>query len=120
MNRCMNTKERKTLMSKEVTITVENFASEVLESDKPVLIDFWAEWCMPCKMLGPVIHEIAEAHSDKIKVGKVDVDSQGKIATDYNIVSIPTIIVFKDGKPVEQRVGAGSRQAIESFLSAYL
>lgn len=107
-------------MSKEVVLTTSNFEQEVLKSDKPVLVDFWAEWCMPCKMLGPVVAEIAEAHGDKVTVGKLDVDSQGAIAQQYGIVSIPTLILFKDGKPVNQRVGAGSRKAIEEFLGEYI
>ncbi len=104
-------------MGKEVVITQENFESEVVQSDKPVLVDFWAEWCMPCKMLGPIVDQIAEEHSDKIKVGKVDVDQAGEVATKFGIVSIPTLIIFKDGKPADQRIGAGSKQAIEEFIS---
>lgn len=107
-------------MSKEFTVTTANFQKEVLESDIPVLVDFWAEWCMPCKMLGPIIEEIAEAHGDKIKVGKCNVDTDGEIASQFNIISIPTLIVFKDGKPADQRVGAGSRQSIEDFISQYI
>ncbi len=107
-------------MGKELTITTANFEQEVLKSSKPVLVDFWAEWCMPCKMLGPVVAEIAEAHSDKITVGKVDVDSAGEIAQQFNIVSIPTLILFKDGEPVNQRIGAGSRQALEDFIKDYI
>jgi thioredoxin 1 len=107
-------------MAKEVVITQENFESEVVQSDKPVLVDFWAEWCMPCKMLGPIVEQIAEEHSDKIKVGKVDVDQAGEVATKFGIVSIPTLIIFKDGKPADQRIGAGSKQAIEEFISDYI
>jgi thioredoxin 1 len=107
-------------MAKEVVITQENFESEVVQSDKPVLVDFWAEWCMPCKMLGPIVEQIAEEHSDKIKVGKVDVDQAGEVATKFGIVSIPTLIIFKDGKPANQRIGAGSKQAIEEFISDYI
>ncbi len=107
-------------MGKEVVITEKNFEDEVVKSDKPVLVDFWAEWCMPCKMLGPVVAEIAEAHSDKIKVGKVDVDQEGGVASKFGIVSIPTLIIFNNGKLVNQRIGAGSRQAIEDFISEYI
>jgi thioredoxin 1 len=107
-------------MAKEVVITQENFESEVVQSDKPVLVDFWAEWCMPCKMLGPIVEQIAEEYSDKIKVGKVDVDQAGEVATKFGIVSIPTLIIFKDGKPADQRIGAGSKQAIEEFISDYI
>jgi len=104
----------------EITLTVDNFEKEVLKSDKPVLVDFWAAWCMPCKMIGPIISEIAEAHSDKVKVGKLNVDEQGEIAQKYNIISIPSLLVFKDGEVVNQRVGAGSRQMIEGMVAEYL
>ena len=107
-------------MSKEVILTAANFEKEVLKSDKPVLVDFWASWCMPCKMIGPIIEEIATAHSDKVKVGKLNVDEAGEVASKYNIISIPTLLVFKDGKVVNQRVGAGSRQMIESLIADYL
>ncbi len=104
----------------EVVLTEANFEQEVLKSDKPVLVDFWAAWCMPCKVLGPIIDEIAEDYSDRIKVGKLNVDEAGDIAAQYNIISIPTIIIFKDGKPVNQRIGAGSKKAIEEFISEYI
>ncbi|NQT57470.1 MAG: thioredoxin [Bacteroidetes bacterium] len=104
----------------EITLTVDNFEKEVLKSDKPVLVDFWAAWCMPCKMIGPIIAEIAEAHADKVKVGKLNVDEHGEIAQKYNIISIPSILVFKDGEVVNQRVGAGSRQMIEGLVADYL
>lgn len=107
-------------MSTEVILTMDNFEKEVLKSTKPVLVDFWAEWCMPCKMLGPIVEEIAEAYSDKITVAKLNVDEAGEIASQYNIISIPTIIVFKDGAPVKQRVGAGSRQMIEEFIKDFI
>lgn len=104
----------------EVVLTEANFEQEVLKSDKPVLVDFWAAWCMPCKVLGPIIDEIAEDYSDRIKVGKLNVDEAGDIAAQYNIISIPTIIIFKDGKAVNQRIGAGSKKAIEEFISEYI
>jgi thioredoxin 1 len=104
----------------EVVLTQENFEAEVLKSDKPVLIDFWAEWCMPCKMIGPIVAEIAEAHGDKVKVGKVNVDMHGEIAQRYNIISIPTLLVVKDGEVVNQRVGAGSRKMIEKLIEEYI
>ncbi len=104
----------------EVVLTQENFESEVLKSDKPVLIDFWAEWCMPCRMIGPIVAEIAEVHGDKVKVAKVNVDDQGSIAQKYNIISIPTLLVVKDGKVVNQKVGAGSRKMIEGLISEYI
>ncbi len=104
----------------EVVLTQENFEAEVLKSDKPVLIDFWAEWCMPCKMIGPIVAEIAEVHGDKVKVGKVNVDVHGEIAQRYNIISIPTLLVVKDGEVVNQRVGAGSRKMIEKLIEDYI
>jgi len=104
----------------EVVLNDKNFEQEVLKSDKPVLVDFWADWCMPCKVLGPIIKEIAEEYGDKIKVGKLNVDEAGDVAAQYNIISIPTLIIFKDGKPVNQRIGAGSRKAIEEFIGEYI
>ncbi len=107
-------------MSAEVTVTSSNFSEEVLKSDKPVLVDFWADWCMPCKILGPIIESIAKDYSDKIKVAKLNVDESGDVASQYNIVSIPTLIIFKDGKPVKHRVGAGSKKAIEELISQFI
>ena len=104
----------------EIILTVDNFEKEVLKSDKPVLVDFWAAWCMPCKMIGPIVAEIAEAHDGKVKVGKLNVDEQGDIAQKYNIISIPSLLVFKDGEVVNQRVGAGSRQMIEGLITEYI
>ena len=88
----------------EITITSENFEAEVLKADKPVLLDFWASWCGPCKMLAPIVEEIANENTD-IKVGKVNVDEQPQLAQQFGIMSIPTILVFKDGKVANQTVG---------------
>ncbi len=103
-------------MSVEVTLTTANFQAEVLESKIPVLVDFWAEWCMPCRMIAPSIAQIAEANPGKIKVGKVNVDDEGDIASQYGIISIPTLLLFKDGQIVKQKVGALPKHELESFI----
>ena len=100
---------------KEIIITNENFSDEVLHSDKPVLLDFWAEWCGPCRMLGPVLAEFAERHDD-VKVGKVNVDEQGALAAAFGIMSIPTLILFRDGKPVAQRIGLQDTASLEKLI----
>ncbi len=91
-----------------VTLTKENFQQEVIQSDKPVLIDFWAAWCGPCRMVGPVVEQIANEHPE-YKVGKIDVDSQPELAGQFSIMSIPTILVFKDGKIHNKTVGVTSK-----------
>ena len=98
-----------------ITITKENFTNEVIKSDNPVLLDFWASWCGPCRMVSPVVDEIAAAHPE-IKVGKVNVDEQPDLAGFYQVSSIPTLMVFKDGKIVNRAVGARPRSAIEAML----
>ncbi len=95
----------------EVIITKENFENEVLKSDKPVLVDFFATWCGPCKMLMPTIDEIASERAD-IKVGKVDVDENMELAKEYKVFSVPTLIAFKDGKVLKQMVGVQSKEQI--------
>lgn len=103
-------------MAKPVTITDENFETEVLNSDKPVLIDFWAEWCGPCKAIAPAIEELAEEFEGKAKVGKLDVDNNQKIPIQYGIRSIPTLLFFKNGTVVDTIIGAVPKQQIKSKL----
>ena len=96
-------------------ITKDNFQAEVLASEKPVLLDFWASWCGPCRMLSPVVEELAEERTD-IKVGKVNVDEQPELSGQFGIMSIPTLLVFRDGKKVDESVGVVPKSAIETML----
>ena len=98
-----------------IHITAENFESEVMNSDKPVLLDFWATWCGPCRMIAPIVEEIANERTD-IKVGKIDVDDQAELAGRFGIMSIPTLVVVKDGKVVNQSVGAKPKAQILEML----
>ena len=107
-------------MGSEVNVTRENFEAEVKKSDIPVIIDFWAEWCVPCKMIGPVLEEISEEHKGKLKVAKVNVDEAGELASEYGVISIPTLMVFNKGEMVTQQVGAVSRQVIEDMFKDLL
>ena len=100
----------------EITITNENFEQEVLKSDIPVLVDFWAVWCGPCQMVGPILSEIAEENEGKIKVGKVNVDEQPELARQFGIMSIPTMMVFKGGEKVNQLGGAVPKEEILKLL----
>ena len=98
-----------------VTITKENFEHEVLQSAKPVLLDFWASWCGPCRMLSPVVDEVAEERTD-VKVGKVNVDEQPELAGQFGVMSIPTLLVFEQGKLVRQAVGARPKASVLDLL----
>lgn len=101
----------------EIIITSDNFETEVINSDIPVLVDFWATWCGPCKMIAPHIQKIAEAFEGKLKVCKVDVDEVGDVAQAFNVSSIPTLLFFKGGEVVASRVGGASYPLIEAFVN---
>lgn len=100
----------------EVVITTENFETEVLKSDLPVLVDFWATWCGPCRMIAPVIEEIAKDYQGKMKVGKVNVDEEGDLAVKYGISSIPTLLLFKGGEVVKKTLGYMPKDAVVKFI----
>ena len=102
-------------MSNVITVTSENFESEVLNSEKTVVVDFWASWCGPCRMLSPIVDEIAE-EVQTIKIGKVNVDEQQDLAGKFGVMSIPTLILFKNGQPVNKSVGAKSKAALLDFI----
>jgi thioredoxin 1 len=105
---------------KPITFTDDNFTTEVLQSDKPVLIDFWAVWCGPCKMIAPIVEELAEEYGEKIKVGKLDVDNNQESAIKYGVRSIPTLLIFKDGKVKDTIIGAVPKVHIKQKLEAAL
>ena len=107
-------------MSAAVTIDQGNFDTEVIQSDTPVLVDFWAEWCMPCKMVAPVLEQLSQDYAGRLKIAKVDVDDNGEIAQKFNIVSIPTLLLFKGGSVVGQQVGAVPRETIEGLFKDYV
>jgi thioredoxin 1 len=103
-------------MSNEITITAANFESEVAKSSVPVLVDFWAEWCMPCRMIAPSLDQLASAYQGRFKIGKVNVDQETELAEKFQIQSIPTIMVFKNGEMVKTHVGAAPRAKLEEDL----
>ncbi len=105
---------------KPVEITDANFQTEVLKSGTPVLIDFWAEWCGPCKMIAPVVEELANEYQGKLKVGKLDVDNNQQVAMQYGIRSIPTLLIFKEGKVVDQVVGAVPKKMLVEKVTKHV
>ncbi len=100
----------------EITLTKNNFEDEVIKSDLPVLVDFWATWCGPCRMIAPIVEEIATENAGKIKVGKVNVDDEGELAAEYGIASIPTLMIFRNGKKVHTLVGYRQKEQILEYL----
>ena len=107
-------------MSNELNFTDANFQEEVLESDTPVLVDFWAPWCGPCRMMTPIVEELASDYEGKAKVGKLNTDENPKSATQFGVISIPTIIIFKDGKPQDQIIGAVSKDVVAKKIDGLL
>lgn len=107
-------------MAHPIDITDDSFDAEVVQSDTPVLVDFWAEWCGPCKMIAPIVEELAEEFGDKIKFTKLDVDTNPQSAMNFGIRGIPTLLIFNDGKPVETVVGAVPKSVLKKKLDAAL
>ena len=107
-------------MSTEINLTNENFKQEVLQSAIPVLVDFWAPWCGPCRMIGPIIEQLADEYEGKIKVGKINIDDENQLAEQHGIVSIPTLVLYNDGVIVNQKGGAAPKHDIVSMFKDYL
>ena len=107
-------------MTNEMEFTELNFSTEVLEADMPVLVDFWAPWCGPCKMIAPIVEEISEEYAGKVKVGKLNTDDNQGVASQYGIMSIPTLMIFKNGEVVERIVGAQPKEALTLKLESVL
>lgn len=103
-----------------IKLDVANFEQEVLKSDVPVLVDFWAAWCGPCKAIGPVVEELASAYEGKLKVGKVNVDENKQLASKYGVMGIPTLAIFKSGAEAQRSVGFQGKQQLENFVQSNL
>ncbi len=107
-------------MSQTITVTTSTFESEVLKANRPILVDFWATWCGPCRMVSPILEELAQELADKLTIAKVDVDAEPSIAAKYQIMSIPTMVLFRDGKEVTRLMGAMPKAAIKQRIEAHL
>ena len=103
-----------------VTVTQESFETEVLRADVPVLVDFWAPWCGPCKAISPIVESLAEEHTGKIKVAKINVDDDGAIAAEYGVRGIPTLVLFQDGEIKGSMVGAATKDKIDAFIEQHI
>lgn len=103
-------------MAQPIAVTDSSFDEEVIKSESPVLVDFWADWCAPCKMVAPIVEDLAEEYDGKVKFAKLDVDSNPNTATTYGIRGIPTLLIFKAGQPVDQVVGAVAKSVLKSRL----
>lgn len=103
----------------EIKITKNNFEAEVMKSDIPVMLDFWAEWCGPCRMLGPVVEDIAKEYEGSVKVGKINVDEESELAAAFRVASIPTVVVIKNGKVVNTSVGYKPKEELAALLGSY-
>jgi len=103
----------------DIVLTDQNFQKEVLEAETPVLVDFWAPWCTPCKIVGPIVEELAKEYDGKVKVGKMNVDEH-QTSQNYGVMSIPTLLLFKNGQPVDSVVGAQSKEAIKQKMESVL
>lgn len=107
-------------MSNEIEFTDANFETEVIKSDTPVLVDFWAPWCGPCKIIAPIVEEISKEYEGRLKVGKVNTDDNQQVATNFGVMSIPTLMIFKDGQVVERIIGAQPKAALTPKIEAVL